>query len=130
MKRILIAVCIAFAVLTVRAAILSDNVYPVATAYTADYNTVNLAGLNTNVLGTNQVDQNLYHTVNFWESTNLNGCQFAVDNSLDSTNWNLGNTNTLPGTTQGGIFSTNFVFKTGYIRYRVFGTNINGESTT
>ena len=121
-----LAVCMA-----ARAQVLTDVAYPAGSAYTADYAVMaTLTSPNTNSFSiTNRVDCCLYSTIHIYNSTNLNGFSFVVDRSLDSTNWIAGATNTVPGSTNGGISEATFTGKYGFLRVRTFGTNIVGGIT-
>lgn len=131
MKKISIILLLALVVFTAKASPpLVDWVYPPSLAYQSDYTNLlaNLPAANTNFIGvTNEVDQNLYHTVHVFISTNLNGCQWALDNSLDSTNWVFGTTNVW--TASGNIVESNITAKKGFFRLRIVtGTNVVGTA--
>lgn len=110
-------------------AVLTDWQLPASQAYIQDYTNLlsGLGSVNSNFIGaTNEVDQNLYHSIHFFCSTNSNGLQFSIDNSLDTTNWVFGATNSFG--VSGGSFETNFVAKKAFLRMRLTGTNVVGTA--
>ena len=111
----------------------SDTQYPANQAYNANYIVLaSLTSANTNSVGvastTNRIDANLHHTVQaYCSSSTSNYFAIAIDKSLDSTNWTLGNTNLIATTLTSGVNETNWVGKVAYIRVRTFGTNVTGQ---
>ena len=119
MKR---ALMILFLTLAVSAARASD--LPEAAAfYTRKYVT-NFSGLYTNVVvGTNYIEDGLYHTFYINTQTNLNGASFVISFSCDKTNWIPAGTLSTAATGSSALMS-NFVSKQEYYIVSVTGTNV------
>lgn len=87
----------------------------------------NVPALNTNMTSvTNRVDGDLFQTYQIWQNTNLNGCTWAVDYSLDGTNWVPGSTNIVG--TSANTQATNIEAKWGFSRIRLAATNFVGNA--
>jgi len=105
------------------AQVMQDVAYPPSQAYFTDYNVMlSLAVPNTNSISTtNRVDLSLYHTIHAYST---NAFSFAIDRSLDTTNWVAGATNAVVANVP---VEVTLVGKYGYIRVRTLGaTNIVG----
>jgi hypothetical protein len=62
----------------------------------------------------------LYHTIHFYPT---GVCSYAVDKSLDNTNWVLGTTTAIAA---GVVTESTVTGKEGYLRIRIQGTNVGG----
>ena len=124
MKRALIVLFMALAVSAARASDL-----PAAAAFYTQSYTTNFSGLYTNiVVGTNYIEDSLYHTFYFNTTTNLNGASFAIAFSCDKTNW-VTYATLLTANTGSSALMTNFVFKQRYYNISVSGTNVSSTIT-
>lgn len=119
MKRALMILFLTLAVSAARA-----NALPEAAAfYTIKYVT-NFSGLYTNVVvGTNYIEDGLYHTFYINTQTNLNGASFVISFSCDKTNWITAGTLSTAATGSSALM-TNFVSKQEYYIVSVTGTNV------
>ena len=64
--------------------------------------------------------QALYHTIQLYPT---NVCSYALDKSLDNTNWTLGTTTAIAA---GVVTEATVTAKQAYLRIRLQGTNIGG----
>ena len=120
----LISICfVALATITARA----SNV-PIANAYYTSDLVANISGINTNVIvGTNYCGDDLYKTFYFNSFTNVNGVQWEVDFSGDTTNWIIYSTNSTATTASTVNQTTNFVGHQNFYRVKIYGTNLFGK---
>jgi hypothetical protein len=104
---------------------------PPSEAYWQNYQVItNLSGVSTNPVATSlPVDANLYHTVNAIVTVSTNGFSFAMDTSLDSTNYVLGTTNLVTATAGAATLKVTLVEKEAYLRFRIFATNSTASIT-
>jgi len=127
--RFALAILLAFAACTVARAqfqpVLQHTMRTEADAFSSDWQVVgSLSGLTTNAIFTNQVDSNLYHTIDVANnSTSPTNIVWTVDHSIDATNWVIGSTNTTANAVVGEVTLTQ---KIGFIRIRVTETNAVG----
>lgn len=99
-----------------------DLTIPINQAFQVDYAQFVLNGT-TNPIFTNQVVDNLYHTIQF-ANTGTNTFQYVVDVSVAGTNWFIGATNSVIGT---NVAEATLTKKETYMRIRIFGTNMSGN---
>jgi hypothetical protein len=130
MKQILILLLLCVVRVNAQNAVgpLVDWVNPASLAYYNNYQIMftNVPALNTNMVSlTNRVDGDLFQTYQIWQNTNLNGCSWAIDYSLDSSNFCLGSTNILGASAADQC--TNIEAKWGFSRVRLFATNFVGN---
>jgi len=120
-----LAVIMALAVIWTASAQQFDNAIPLSAAFgnISTNLTVNSTNAVTNLtsVATIQVDAAVYHT---FQLTATNAFAYAIDRSLDNTNWILGVTNSIAAN---GVTDTNFVAKEKYYRIRINGTNLVGS---
>lgn len=120
MKRTLIVLFLALA-----ASVAGAQNLPLANAfYAIQYaNSFSGAYTNTVVVGTNKIQDALYHTFYINTSSTVNGAIYTIAFSGDTTNWVTAGT--LSTTSTGATaLTTNFVSKQMYYRVSVTGTNV------
>jgi hypothetical protein len=121
----LLTIIVSFAICMVaKAQLMQDVLYAPSQAYFTDYNTLlTLASPNTNSVGSSfRIDGSLYHSIHAYST---NAFSFALDKSMDGTNWVYGVTNAVAANIP---VEVTLVQKIGYIRARtIASTNIVGQ---